>query len=1152
MKNSEIYQRNPATTKLLNDGVAAVSEGASPKEIETLRYELEHFVCEGQYKEGTIRILESFLGNISSTGQPAAWVSGFFGSGKSHLLKMLRHLWVDTKFADGATARGLVHLPSEVADLLKELSTAGKRHGGLHAASGTLPSGGGVSVRLSVLSIVLRSKELPESLPQARFCLWLKKNGFYDKVRKSVESAGKDFLGELQDLYVSPLLAKALLAADPGFAPDEKQARATLRAQFPVVEDISTADFVRTIREVISIDGHIPCAIIVLDEVQLFIGDSSHGDSSQKSLDVQEIAEALCKQLDSRILLIGAGQTALAGSMQLLQRLRGRFTIPVELSDLDVETVTRRVVLAKKADKVKAVKECLDSHAGEIDRQLANTAIAARPEDRNIVVDDYPLLPVRRRFWEHALRAADVPGTTAQLRTQLRIVYDAVRASAHENLGTIVPADFIFEQLQPDLLRTGVLLREIDEAIRRYDDGTKEGRLKRRLCGLIFLIRKLPRNQGADIGVRATAEMLADLLVSDLGSDGTDLRRDVPSVLQKLVDDGKLIKLDEEYSLQTRESSEWEREFRNRQTRINNDLTAISAKRVALFSAAFDKAIHGIRLTHGKSKEPRKLALHFGEQAPTAKGHEIPVWIRDGWGDSAGAVLNDARAAGADSPIIYVFAEKSSAEDLKKAIVDYESVKSTLDFKGVPNTDEGREAQNAMRARLQDTEARRDEIIRQIVESAKVFQGGGTECFELMVRDKVQAGAEASLDRLFPNFRDADHDRWDGVISRAKNGDAAALQAVGFNDKPEKHPVCAAILSTVGSGKKGKEIRTVFEESPYGWPRDAVDAALILLHASEHLRAVHNGATLRTGQLDQAKISVTDFRAESINIDAAQKIKLRKLFLSAGIQCKPGEDAAQAPNFLSKLTEIGNAAGGEPPLPERPSLGHLESLRGLAGNEQLAALLAQHDTLAQQLKEWSGRAELAARRKPAWETLLKLLSHGNHQPEIRELRKQAEAVLNDRRLIEPSDPVPLIHKVAAKHLREAVSSAFSQYSAVFKQQTAELEASENWRALQAAQRQKLLEEAGINALPKLDVGDDTALLQCLEGCSLDSWKIKTTALPQQFIQAHLAAAKVLEPKTQQVHLSSPTLKTAEDVKRWIADKEKELLGHIKKGPVVIS
>jgi len=119
MKNKQLFQRDPAVSKLLNDGVAAVREAASAKEIETLRYELEHFVCEGQYEDGLIRILESYLGNVSSTTQPAAWVSGFYGSGKSHLLKMFRHLWVDTRFDDGSTARGLARLPQEVQDLLR-------------------------------------------------------------------------------------------------------------------------------------------------------------------------------------------------------------------------------------------------------------------------------------------------------------------------------------------------------------------------------------------------------------------------------------------------------------------------------------------------------------------------------------------------------------------------------------------------------------------------------------------------------------------------------------------------------------------------------------------------------------------------------------------------------------------------------------------------------------------------------------------------------------------------------------------------------------------------------------------------------------------------------------------------------------------------
>ena len=46
-----------------------------------------------------------------------------------------------------------------------------------------------------------------------------------------------------------------------------------------------------------------------------------------------------------------------------------------------------------------------------------------------------PLLPVRRRFWEHTLRTVDRQGTAGQLRTQLRIVYDAILHTADEPCG---------------------------------------------------------------------------------------------------------------------------------------------------------------------------------------------------------------------------------------------------------------------------------------------------------------------------------------------------------------------------------------------------------------------------------------------------------------------------------------------------------------------------------------------------------------------------------------------------------------------------------------------------------------------------------------------------------------------------------------------
>ena len=137
--------RHPATVELLNNGVSKVSEiGHDERQVRTLRFELETFVCDGEYARGLERILMAYLKGLESTEQQAVWVSGFFGSGKSHLVKMLRYLWEDYHFADGATARSLVKLPNEITDLLKELSTRSKPLGGLRAAAGTRARGGDV------------------------------------------------------------------------------------------------------------------------------------------------------------------------------------------------------------------------------------------------------------------------------------------------------------------------------------------------------------------------------------------------------------------------------------------------------------------------------------------------------------------------------------------------------------------------------------------------------------------------------------------------------------------------------------------------------------------------------------------------------------------------------------------------------------------------------------------------------------------------------------------------------------------------------------------------------------------------------------------------------------------------------------------------
>ena len=100
MLNRDIYNKPPKENRLVNNGVAEVSEDHSDAAQAILRYELESFVCDGQYEKGLETILDKFLLNLDAgTEQPGVWISGFFGSGKSHLAKMLRTLWTDYQFA---------------------------------------------------------------------------------------------------------------------------------------------------------------------------------------------------------------------------------------------------------------------------------------------------------------------------------------------------------------------------------------------------------------------------------------------------------------------------------------------------------------------------------------------------------------------------------------------------------------------------------------------------------------------------------------------------------------------------------------------------------------------------------------------------------------------------------------------------------------------------------------------------------------------------------------------------------------------------------------------------------------------------------------------------------------------------------------------
>ena len=1145
MTNRELYFRDPTTLELLNNGVSKVSEiGTDEGQIRTLRFELETFVCDGEYARGLERILRAYLDGLGREEQKAVWVSGFFGSGKSHLVKVLRYLWEDYRFADGASARSLVNLPAEIADLLKELSSRSKPIGGLRAAAGTLGAGAMDNVRLAFIQLVLRAAGLPENLAQAKFVLWLRSSGLEAKVKDALKRQQRDLTREVLSLKLSVPLAEALVSAEPKYA-TAANAQAAIRDQFKENSSPTIDDSLDVVTQIFGSAGQLPCTLLVVDEIHQFIGEKI-----QRAMDVQEIAEHCCTTLNQRLLLIGTGQSAL-NTTPSLQRLQARFKVSVQLSDTDVESVIRKTVLRKKPERETAISKCLDANQGELARHLENTRFAANHDDDKFFVADYPLLPTRRRFWEKVLRNTDHSGAKGQLRSQLQIVFEATRQTAAASVGTVVPADFIYDQVSTDLINSGELEREYNEIILKQRDGTKDGDLRSSLCALSFLIGKLPRTPGADDGVRANVETLVDLLVSDLKNDRPRLEQQVPTLLTQLVDAGHLMAVESEFRLQTREGVRWTHDFNRRRTAVLSDDQRINSKRTELLRDGTKQALKPVSLQQGTSKQPRKLAVELSSSRPASSSAEVTLWVRDGWSDDEKSVLNDARAAGVSSPMLFGFLPRLHHEALRQAIASHIAAQETLDAHGPAATPEAIEARKAVETQLEVARHRIQQLLGHVIGGAKVFLGGGQEANGIELADKVQDSANSALERLFPQFSEADHANWGQVVTRARAGDVGALSQVGYPGDVTKHPVCRRVLDLVGAGKKGKDIRAHFKSAPFGWPQDAIDGALFVTLVAGNLRATVNGQPAQAQTLPQNQVGVAGFYVDVPPLNVQQRLDLKALFQKVGVTTQNGKESEAAGEFLRKLLTLAESTGGDAPRPAPPDTQDVRALQMLSGNAQLLKVHEQKDDLTARLSAWKKNAGAIAKRWPVWERLLECHSFATGLPEAEACATSITAITDGRTLLADPDPAPELTKQLTTALRLALGRLQDDLGAAFKSGDDKLGVSQVWSRLSDEQRVALATTCQLTQPAKGPIGTDDEILVALRTSSLGDRRNLLDAVPQRFSRALDEASRLLEPKAHRVVLPSATIHNGTELDQWLAGARTQVEDKLKDGPVIL-
>ena len=1139
MKNKELFTLNPDDNNLMNDGVVNINTSRDADGLKIIRHELKTFVCEGEYEKGIYRILDTYLKHIEEPKQPAVWVSGFFGSGKSHLIKIMGYLWDDYAFPNGDTARGMKPLPKDVHERLVELDRKQKIHGRL-SISGTLKDFPASDIRYSFLKLLLNSLGLPQQYHHFKFIYWAKQEGILDSLKSLIEAQGKNFEKEVENLFVSSSLAKALLQLKPEFAENEGKVKEAFRAQFTRVESIDRKQLIGTIKEEILpmfYGDKVPCTIIVLDEVQQFIGQDG-----TKTIDIQNLAQDLCDHFNGKFLLVGSGQSALADTPQL-SPLKDRFSVHVMLADTDVDTVTRKTVLEKKPAALAELNKRMEVSLGEISRNLEGTSFGYKTEDRQTLSADYPILPTTRKFWKKILSVIDTAGTSGQLRSQLRIVDESIKRVANKEIGIVIPADFVFEQKQRDLLQNALLLNETNNQIEERKALGGDSLLEGRILSMVFLIDLLPKDL-AGSRLKSDATTIGNLLFDNLNEPSDQFRNKVKALVQKLVEEKVLMPVDDEFKLQTKVGAEWEKEFTSNVIKLQNaGEDQIHRLRKEKIIAHIRTKTNPINILQGISKQKREFELWDKMERPNTES-KLNVWIRDGWNENESMVLNEIRAEGSDSPLAYIFVNKLRDQDLRSEIIKYIAAGLTLDAKGIPASPEGVQARKSMETRRDSSSTNFTEYIEGICKDAKVYLAGGSKIDSASLGENIKEALDSIADRQFFEFKNkADYKDWDKSLTQALERNPDALKRIQYNGETKDHPVSTNFLRFIGTQtKQGKEIRSHFMKAPYGWSQDAIDTILLMLRLTELISCSEPNLKVVT-------INSASFKKEIHILGTSEKMKLRKLYSDAKCGGKPGDEFVDSNSFIGILRDFANKISGDAPLPEPINTNFLKEIENLDGNERLLRVLEAQDDLRTKLTEWRKKADLVDSRMHNWDLIAGLYNYLPVQSD--DIRKDCDAIREERLLFhEPDMVLPLLNRITAE-LNKSLKEAKTAYIVRYEEQMKALQANEYFQKLLQEDKHRILAKNQLLPPSEIKPAESQALLNLLQKTSLDTWQTKIAAISGQFQSALEEAILLSAPKAEMYCLPKGTLSSESEIDVYVDELKSELKGLLKKAGSII-
>ena len=793
-------------------------------DMRSLRTEVEEYILTGEIEKKLEEFLEAYNDSATANG---AWISGFFGSGKSHLLKMLA-LLLENRDLGGTSALELF-MPKcgdnamLVGALRKACSIPSKSILFNIDQKATIISKEQIDALLSVFVKVFDEMcgYYGKQGYVAQFERRLEANGIYDRFRAEFEKRAKIpwETGREDALLQKSNIDKAYCRASG----QDEDAENDILGKFRKDYKVSIEDFAENVRQWLDMREHGFRLNFFVDEVGQYIDKNT-----KLMLNLQTIAESLATKCGGRAWIV------------VTSKIQARFRTRPSLTSQDVDEVIQKRLLAKNDDGSQLLAEMYDTAAGSL-KAMFDFGDGSRGyrnfRDQEHFIVSWPFVPYQFQLFQESLRGLSTHNafegrhSSVGERSMLGVFQDVAKIIADLPPQRLAPFDLMFEGLR------GALKSQIQKDILQAEN-SQVSQFALRVLKALFLVKYIPQ-------FKATVRNICVLLLEDMNQDIPALKRNVENALAELESQTYIQRSDAVYEYLTDEEKDIEAEIKN--TEIDN---AEIMKELSAY--IFGRILGGTGKIRHRNGKDYAFAQKLDDQL-CSRDHELAINVITPFNDNAGnpSILQMRNAGRSELMIIlppdnrlmrditlYRQTEKYTRQSLSRGVT--ESVKRILEAKRAQND----QRQSALQRQIGE-----------MLANAELYAGeAALEIAATDAKSRLNAAFSELLDRAYPNMRmlgDVDYSEKD-IPMYLRTPDQGNFGPDTLSEAEQE------ILNKIAAGDRAgervtlKSLEDIFQGKPNGWYHAAIICTLAKLLASGKAEARQNGETLEGSALEKA------------------------------------------------------------------------------------------------------------------------------------------------------------------------------------------------------------------------------------------------------------------------------------------------------------